>query len=222
MVAEYRCETDLASLLSRIVLDFRVDRCIVSSVAQFDAQADHFLRQQSFKILFLDENTPIPIINRYKTPHTLGKDRLAAVVGAFTLNPGRPSLVIDAGTAVTFDLITAAGEYLGGNISPGLTTRFRSLHHFTSRLPLLDEKGEELFFGNDTETAIRSGVLHGLVYEIEGYIARVKKEYADVSYFLTGGDANLLASRLKNVIFALPNLVMIGLNRIVEYNVENK
>lgn len=194
---------------------------ILSTVIDTDDELLFFLRSKLRRFVFLDENVPLPVAIRYETPKTLGKDRLAAVVGANYLSPGKNLLVIDAGTAITYELVDASGTFLGGNISPGMTTRFRALHHFTQKLPLVTEKVDIPLMGTSTETAIQAGVVNGIVYEMDGYIDVLKTKYPDLLVFLTGGHSFYFERRLKNSIFADINLVLTGLNRILEYNVEN-
>ncbi len=194
---------------------------ILSTVIDRDEELIAYLESKLERFIFLDENVKLPIRISYETPATLGKDRLAAAVGAYCSRPGNNLLVIDLGTAITYEIIEASGVYLGGNISPGMTTRFRALNQFTRKLPLLTEEGDTPFVGTSTETAIRSGVVNGIVYEIDGYINELKLKYADLFVFLTGGHSFYFERRLKNAIFADINLVLTGLNRILEYNVEN-
>ena len=146
---------------------------------------------------------------------------MAAAVGANYLEPGKDLLVIDAGTAITYELIEASGAYLGGNISPGMTTRFKSLNFYTKNLPLVTEQEEVPLLGTNTESAIQAGVVNGIVYEMDGYIEKLRIKYPNLLVFLTGGHSFYFESRLKNSIFADINLVLTGLNRILEYNVEN-
>ena len=157
----------------------------------------------------------------YETPETLGKDRLAAVVGASFLKPGKDILVIDAGTAITYDFINSKKQYLGGNIAPGINLRLRSLHEFTQRLPLVQVNSESPLLGVDTNSALVSGALYGIVFEIDGYISTLKIKYPQLSVFLTGGSTFYFDTKLKSPIFAEKNLVLIGLNRILQYNVQN-
>jgi type III pantothenate kinase len=171
------------------------------------------------KVIKLTSETPIPIIHRYSTPETLGKDRLAAAVGATVIFPGSSCLVIDAGTAITYDYIKDGREYMGGNISPGIDIRFKSLHDFTSRLPLITEPQTTDTFGLSTIEALSNGVITGIIHEIEGYISRFEKKNVNSNIILTGGSSIYLSKKLKNTIFAEPNLVTIGLNRILNYNV---
>ena len=162
--------------------------------------------------------TPVPIGNAYLTPATLGRDRLAAAVGAATLYPGRNALIVDFGTAVTLDFVSADGVFRGGCISPGMAMRFRALHEYTAALPLCDATDSAELLGRTTDEAVRLGVMNSLAFEIEGYIARMQGEIADLCVIFTGGDTNFFAKRIKNTIFANCNLVFWGLNRILEYN----
>lgn len=194
---------------------------ILSTVIEVDKELNRFLESALNVFVFLDEFVRLPIKVEYKSPSTLGRDRLAAVVGANFLKPDRDILVIDAGTAVTYDFINASGTYSGGNISPGMTTRFRALNHFTSQLPLVEEGDDIPAIGFNTETAIQSGVVNGIVYEMDGYIEEYRKKTLSLLVFLTGGHSIYFERRLKNSIFADINLVLTGLNRILDYNVEN-
>lgn len=164
--------------------------------------------------------TPVPIRNEYATPLTLGTDRLAAAVGANFLQPGRDVLIIDVGTCITFDFVSADGAFRGGNISLGPTMRLKALHQFTAKLPLVERAGETEEMGTTTETAIRSGVAQGIKYEIEGYINAFRKKYPRLFVYLTGGVRMDLQLQEKMRIFANDFIVPIGLNRILEYNNE--
>ncbi len=173
------------------------------------------------RFLELGPVTPLPIVNRYRTPETLGKDRLAAVVGAFQQFPNTHCLVIDAGTCITYDLLTDAGIYLGGNIAPGTAMRLRAMHAFTARLPAVPVAGDdEGWLGDTTETAMRRGAQMGAAMEIEGYIALCQSRIGRINVILTGGDADFLAKKLKSKIFVNHHLVLMGLNKILNYNVE--
>jgi type III pantothenate kinase len=195
-----------------------IHKSILSTVKEEDAGLIQFLERNIPQFIHLNERTPLPIINTYKTPETLGKDRIAAVIGANNIFPGKTVLVVDAGTALTFDLLTEEGRYLGGNISPGLKMRFRALHEFTGSLPLSKESDEFSDTGNTTENAIISGVQLGMIYEMDGYIDHMKKKHKDLQVVLTGGDSLFFDKKLKNSIFVNQNLVLIGLNNILEFN----
>ncbi|GHT17475.1 type III pantothenate kinase [Bacteroidia bacterium] len=201
---------------------FAVSACILSSTVKSDFKLINFLKEKIPFFIELTHKTPIPITNCYKTPETLGKDRLAAVAGAVFLQPGNDTLVVDAGTAITFDFIDKEKKYRGGTISPGLAMRFRALNEFTGRLPLLqiaDNENIELT-GNDTRTAILNGVVNGILFETDSYITAFKEKFPALSVFLTGGNANYLAKRLKNFALIENSLVLIGLNCILEFNMQ--
>jgi type III pantothenate kinase len=207
-------------IIAQVIYDYpQIKRCISSSVTEPQDEFAVFLGKQGLPVLILDANTPLPFVNNYQTKETLGKDRIAAIAGACKLYPKKDVLVIDAGTAITFDLKNKNEEYLGGNISPGLEMRFKALHHFTSKLPLLKSKESKSFLGTSTNEAIVAGVQNGLIFEIEGYIGRLKNNYPDLIVLLIGGDAQFFDNKLKNPIFVVSNLVLTGLNAILEYNV---
>ena len=198
------------------------DKAILSAVSSVDAKLEYFLKSEFSYFLKIDHQTPVPIQNKYKTPETLGLDRLAAAVGANALFPDQDLLVIDAGTAITFDLVEKNGTFAGGNISPGLNCRFRALHEFTSRLPLVEASDEWPQIGLSTEDAIRAGVTTGMILEIEGMIELLRKNRPGLQAILTGGDALFFERRLKSPIFVKFEITLIGLNRILEYNVEKQ
>jgi type III pantothenate kinase len=145
-------------------------------------------------------------------------DRLASAIGANHRFPKRNILVIDAGTAITVDFISSEEKYLGGNIIPGMAMRFKGLHEYTNRLPLVKAKNEFPLLGNSTETAILAGVINGIIFELEGYIRLLENKYPELIVMMTGGDADFFAKHLKNNIFVDLNLIFAGLNRIIEYN----
>lgn len=178
----------------------------------------NLLQKSVLKALVFDADCSVPIKNGYLTPRTLGRDRLAAAVGAATLYPDREVVIIDLGTALTIDHLTADGCFSGGVISPGLEMRFRALHTHTAALPLVEPTDTEGVVGRTTEEAIALGVMNSVAFEIEGYLARFAKKNGDFIPILTGGAAKYFVKRIKNTIFAEPNLVFCGLNRILEYN----
>ncbi len=194
------------------------ERAIWASVVDLPEEARERLESLPIPLIHLDEHTRIPVENLYETPHTLGYDRIAAVVGAVGRFPDRNLLVIDVGTCITYEFVDAGARYHGGNISPGIQMRFRALHEFTGRLPFVKREGRELPMGKDTDTAIRAGVLKGVEYEIGGYILEMKYKYPELLVFLTGGDEISFDTNVKNIIFADRFLVLKGLNRILEYN----
>ena len=194
---------------------YDIDKVIVSSViSDCESLLDEISKLQCPVIRF-DKSTPLPLEVNYRTPGTLGSDRIAAAVGAWGEAPGRNILVIDAGSAITIDFVGKDGKYNGGNIAPGIKMRLRALHEYTDRLPMVEKEGDIPTIGYDTETAIRSGVINGVCHEIEGYINEFKQKYCDVLVFLTGGDEKPLKNRIKSCIFAGKYLVAKGLNRIL-------
>ena len=208
------------AVISTLISRFSFEGCILSSVIEFNDELIALLRGSFNNFVILDHKTPLPIKNLYSTPETLGKDRLAAVVGASYLQPEANLLVIDAGTAITYDFIDSQKAYHGGNIAPGIEMRLRALHEFTQKLPLVKAEKESPLLGTDTQSAILSGVLHGIVFEINGYIDALKFKYPELLVFLTGGSIFYFDRKLKSAIFAEKNLVLIGLNRIYRYNVQ--
>lgn len=209
-------EEEIAALKER----HHIQQCILSTVKALPESFLLFLARTFDKFVRLDSSTQLPFRVGYKTPHTLGMDRIAAIAGAWVQAEGKPVIVVDAGTAVTYDFMNEDGVYEGGNIAPGIHLRLRALHEFTGKLPLVDPLGDLPFVGYSTETAIRSGVVNGICMEIEGFIAKIKATHPAVLVFLTGGDANFLAEKLKYPIFVDKKLVVKGLNRILNYNVE--
>lgn len=211
-------ENDLsAEVVNQLQYKHSPQNAILSSVTK-DRNILDLLRKSSIKTIELTETTTLPFKNLYTSRATLGKDRLAAVAGAFHQYPNRNCLIIDAGTAITYDIITETGEYLGGSISPGLQTRFKALHTFTSKLPLVEVNPSLGITGADTYSSINSGVYYGVLFEIDGFISLYKKYYQDLFVFLTGGDALVLEKNIKNSIFVDQNIVLSGLNSLLENN----
>ncbi|MEM6269939.1 MAG: type III pantothenate kinase [Bacteroidota bacterium] len=166
--------------------------------------------------LEINRSTPLPVGISYRTPETLGMDRVCSAVGGRHLAGAGPLLTIDAGTAITYDYIDRDGNYRGGGISPGLRTRFRALNDYTAALPLISEEGRWPLVGDDTATSIRSGVVNGLLAEVEGIAARYRKLAGpDLQVALTGGDAEFLGNHLKNINFVDSNLLLRGIWAIV-------
>jgi type III pantothenate kinase len=194
---------------------YDIQKAIISSVVEEGPELLSAISKLQCPVVRFNNSMQLPLEIKYKTPDTLGSDRVAAAVGAWNETPGRNILVIDAGTAITVDFISKDGKYNGGNIAPGIKMRLRALHEFTNRLPLVDKEGEIPSIGYDTETAIRSGVINGICHEIDGYINEFKQKFCDVLVFLTGGDEKPLKNRIKNCIFADKYLVAKGLNRIL-------
>ncbi|CCH53768.1 putative transcriptional acitvator, Baf family [Fibrisoma limi BUZ 3] len=197
------------------------DQVIVSSTSRPADEIRAALADLNRTILTLDSATPVPIRKAYDTPNTLGADRVAAAVGAMSLFPACDCLVLDVGTCLTADLIDREAVFQGGLISPGLHMRLRAMHEQTARLPLVDvSAGEPVpLTAKNTRQAMQSGVVNGLTFEMNGIIETYRRERPGLVVVLCGGDASVFESRLKPPIFAVPELVLIGLNRILEHNV---
>lgn len=221
VIEQIRVNNGEEHLLCDFCNKYHFKRGIYSTVAELNDNFTRILNSLPFPLIRLvSGKTPVPIKNNYLTPDTLGTDRLAAVVGANCLKPGWDVLVIDIGTCVTFDFISSEGCYEGGNISLGPTMRLKALHEFTARLPLVERQGFAALLGDSTETAIRSGVVQGIKYEIEGYVREFLRKYPRLFVYLTGGVHMDLHFPEKMPIFANDFIVPIGLNRILEYNNE--
>lgn len=192
---------------------------ILSSVINHPAEFEQILKR-SGQLVILSERTALPLINQYLTPETLGNDRIAAAAGSMALYPGRNVLSIDAGTCITFDFLTTGGEYLGGAISPGIRMRLMAMHTFTGKLPFIEPGDFDHLTGRTTAESMLSGVINGITEEIRGVTERYRQHYGDVVALLTGGDTDFLHSKLKIDIFAVPDLVLLGLNEILDKNVD--
>lgn len=195
-----------------------VDKVIISSVKDYSTEIKDFLKTQ-FQFIELNHQLPLPIKLNYKTIKTLGKDRIALAVAASGMFPDQNALVIDAGTCITYDFINANKEYLGGGISPGVQMRFKALHTFTDKLPLVSHVDESDLIGNSTKDSIRSGVINGTIAEVNGIIEKYRQLFPDLKIILSGGDTYYFDKNLKYNIFANSNLVLEGLNMILDYNV---
>ncbi len=218
LIKQYKFEHLGVDDLRKITDEYpQIHSAIISSVVNYPNEIKSYLEDKYF-FFELDSSTPLPIKNNYKSPKTLGKDRIAAVVAANHLYPNKNVLVIDAGSCITFDFINEHLEYLGGSITAGLKMRLRSMHEFTDKLPLVEVKNIDYLIGSTTEESILSGVYNGLISEIDGIIGAYQNIYENLTVILSGGDHIYFDKRLKNNIFALPNIVMIGLNIILEFN----
>lgn len=212
-----------AGTLLKLIDQYGVNKAIISSVKK-EIESWRSTLEGKVDLEYFNVEMTAGIRNQYKTPKTLGLDRLAAVIGANQLYPGKGSLVIDAGTAITYDWVDAEGNYFGGSISPGLNMRYKALNYYTGALPLLnpDDRYND-FYGNDTTSAIRSGVQNGIKYEVTGFIESYQKKHPELNIILTGGDSIFFDTLLKNSIFAPyiknePYLVLKGLNAAIQNN----
>jgi type III pantothenate kinase len=211
-INEISCE-ELEKELSGI----KIEKAIISSVKKLPPFISDLLFVKIPFVHVLSYKSKLPFSIEYETPETLGSDRIAAVAGAYNTFPGANILAIDAGTAITFDFIES-DVYKGGNISPGLTMRFKALNNFTDRLPLVSISDNYSFPGRNTTDAIIAGVITGVTYEINEYIRTFKKKNSDLKIILTGGDGEFFKDKINIKIKYLPDIVTDGLNHILEYN----
>nr|WP_183477821.1 type III pantothenate kinase [Mesonia hippocampi] len=216
----FLAEELLTQLINFLKKNTGITHGIVSSVAKIPLESIEFL-EKSLRLIQLTNKIPVPFNNKYKTPLSLGIDRIALMAKAASYPAQGAKLVIDAGTCITFDFLTEKNTYLGGAISPGLQMRYKAMHTFTEKLPLLkteDVKLPVLLIGNTTVACMDSGVICGASLEIDAYINRIKEKYKDLTVILTGGDSLLLSKNLKNSIFVHPNFLLEGLDTILEFN----
>jgi len=171
--------------------------------------------------ILLDHKTAIPIKSEYESPETLGVDRISSAVGAKFLYPDKACLIVDLGTCITIDLLDSDGVYQGGSISPGLKMRLKAMHKFTSGLPLIAANSSPELIGKTTKECIQSGAINGTAAELESIIGRYQQFFEDLIIIFCGGDAIFFESKINHHIFALPNLVLIGLNHILRYNLND-
>lgn len=213
---ENRCKIeDLKDILECYIKKYKkFDVVAVSDVKGLPESIYLYMSVYCKKLVRVKDGVKLPIVNKYSTPKTLGADRLCAAVGASMVLPNKNCVIVDFGTAITFDFLTSEGEFLGGNISVGLGTRFKSLNHYTGKLPLVKRTNTIDRIGNSTISAIESGVIQGTIFEIEGYL----KLYPEHSFIFTGGDAIFFAEKVKSPIFVVCNLVLMGLSLIAKIN----
>jgi len=200
-----------------IIEKYQCENAIISSVGSLK-KSDLKVLNSKINLIKLNSDTKIPFKNNYATPKTLGVDRIALVSSAVSSFPDKNVLIIDAGTCITYDFIDMEGCYYGGAIAPGILMRYKALNNFTKKLPLLELSNSYNLIGNSTETCIHSGVILGVINEIDSAVNQYKEKIEDLTVVLTGGDLNFLANKLKNSIFANPNFLLEGLNTILTYN----
>ncbi|WP_347924326.1 type III pantothenate kinase [Pontimicrobium sp. SW4] len=209
---------DIEIKIERLLKKYELlDKSIISSVGNLSQQQLTNITKQ-LKTIVLSSDTKIPFKNKYKTPSTLGVDRIALVSASVLKYPKKNVLIIDAGTCITYDFINKKNEYFGGAISPGISTRYNSLNNLTANLPLLKRKAPKKLIGNSSKESIHSGVINGILMEIDGIVKKYHRKYKDLTVILTGGDSDFLSKRLKSSIFANSNFLLEGLNFILEFN----
>ncbi|HZW63086.1 MAG TPA: type III pantothenate kinase [Flavobacteriaceae bacterium] len=207
------------STLNKLLKTFpEINSAILSTVGKLPEKDSQHLKNKVQNLHVLNANSKLPFKNHYKTPKTLGVDRMALIAAASIQYPNQNVLVIDAGTCITFDFVTKENNYLGGSIAPGIQLRYKALHNLTANLPLLEPQAPESVIGNTTNRAIHAGVMLGTVAEIDGLIDKYKEDYSDLTVILTGGDTKFLSKNLKSTIFANSNFLLEGLNYILQLN----
>lgn len=211
-------EEEALTQIMDLVAEYEPKSAILSAVAQYPPELKMLLQEQT-KLIILNSTTSLPIMNAYHSPDSLGADRLALAAAANNLYPEYDNLVISLGTAITYNFLPKNRAFRGGNITPGMDMRFRSLNEFTANLPLVKQEGDLVLLGYDTETSIRSGVMMGIAAEIDGMIYFYKEQYPNLNVTLTGGNAPLFADKIKNKISSDPKLLLKGLNTILRHNV---
>jgi len=204
----------------RLFALYPIENSIISSVVNLEPSMVNALHRLSKQFVLFDHHTPVPIQNDYQTPETLGQDRLAAAVGASWLCPNDNLLIIDVGSAITYDFVSEDGHFLGGNIAPGIKMRFTVLRTMTKKLPQVEVDEQELIplYGQQTRDAIASGVIRGIIFEVKGYMRVMQERTQHFRTFLTGGNAPYVLHAVKDNIQYEKQLVLIGLNRILEFN----
>ncbi|MAD96868.1 MAG: pantothenate kinase [Flavobacteriaceae bacterium] len=196
---------------------YPLQHAVLSSVAVVDEKILDELNEM-LPVFSVNHYVKLPFENAYKSPNTLGVDRIALVAAASKRFPSQNTLIIDAGTCITFDFLSAENKYLGGAISPGLQMRYNALNHYTANLPKLQAEDLEDFVGTDTQDSIHSGVINGVLNEIKGVMQQYEDRYGHLTVVLTGGDSNFLSKQLKSTIFANQNFLLFGLNEILILN----
>src|ERR1035437_1765267 len=203
--------------LEKKLSGFEIKKAIISSVRNLPPFISDLLLTSIPFVHILTHNSKLPFVVEYETPETLGPDRIAAVAGAMNLYPKADIMIIDAGTAVTYNFLSG-DIYKGGNISPGLTMRFMALNNFTEKLPLVSPSDNFTNPGRNTTDAITAGVITGITYEINEYIRTFENKHVAFKIILTGGDSGFLKDKINHHITYMPDIVIDGLNYILEYN----
>jgi type III pantothenate kinase len=211
-------KTRLVSTVKSLIKKFKVSHAIISKVGHLSPKTIDKISHLT-NLIILNKDTALPFQNCYKTPETLGADRIALAAAAVLHYAHHNILAIDAGTCITYDFVNENHQYLGGAISPGLNMRYKAMHTFTEKLPLLKPSSTNMIIGGTTLESMHTGAFVGILNEIDGFISAYKNIYPNLTVILTGGDAKILANQLKNSIFANSNFLLEGLNSILEFNI---
>ena len=217
LINYYEFNREYYSNIKSILDKTPITHSIASNVSESNNKLIELLSNKTNLIKF-NSSLKVPFKNCYQTKNTLGKDRIALVSNASKEYPKENVLLIDLGSCITFDFLNSKNEYLGGSISPGLSMRYRSLNSYTANLPLINPKEIDYFIGRNTEDSIHSGIINGIVGELNSTIDKYKSQFKEIRIILTGGDAKFLFNRIKNSIFANSNFLILGLNFLIELN----
>ncbi|MBR1809285.1 MAG: type III pantothenate kinase [Paludibacteraceae bacterium] len=209
-----------SSDVERLFSLYPITDAIISSVSNIEPAVVNVLHRQSRGFILFDHTTPVPIRNMYDTPQTLGQDRLAAAVGANALFPDTDLLIIDAGSAITYDFVSKDNCYMGGNIAPGIKMRLTVLRQMTKKLPQVEVEENQLIplFGKNTNDAIAAGVIRGIAFEVKGYMRTLSERVGDFQTIISGGSAPYIVNNLQQQVRVEKHLVLMGLNRILCFN----
>ena len=210
-------EGDPLAFIESLIAQYKPGKSILSSVINHDVAIETLLASKT-KFHKLTYATKLNFSSPVGKPETIGADRLALVAAAVHFYPGKNNLVIGLGSCITYNFVNHLAHFLGGSISPGMDMRFRSMHEYTAKLPLVQEEWNIPLIGYDTKTNLQSGVIMGMANEIEGFIGKYNERYGNFNVVLTGGNSAYFASQLKNKIFADSNFLFKGLYALSELN----
>lgn len=211
-------DSDFIVRIEEITKKYLPKATLFSASGKKNEEVANYLKKRK-DIIFLDSKTPIPIIIKYKTPETLGVDRIANACAVYAKHPKKNTLTIDFGTCITYDFIDKSGNFLGGAISPGVTMRAKAMNNYTANLPLIQPKETTSFIGDDTNSCLNVGIIEAIKHEINGFIHQFEEEFKQINVFLTGGDHSYFVNTIENSIFADLNLTAKGLNEILQHNI---
>lgn len=210
-------EGDPLAFIESLIAQYKPGKSILSSVINHDVAIETLLASKT-KFHKLTYATKLNFSSPVGKPETIGADRLALVAAAVHFYPGKNNLVIGLGSCITYNFVNHLAHFLGGSISPGMDMRFRSMHEYTAKLPLVQAEWNIPLIGYDTKTNLQSGVIMGMANEIEGFIGKYNERYGNFNVVLTGGNSAYFASQLKNKIFADSNFLFKGLYALSELN----
>lgn len=206
--------------VNELVQQYHPKLCIISSTRTINYQWLEYLNANCKVYNLKEDDLEIPMVLDYETPKTLGTDRMVAAFAAKTMFPNAVSVIINAGSCITCDVVDAEGIYQGGNISPGIKMRLQAMHEFTDALPLVHIEYHKELLGKSTVKALQNGAVKGALYEVESFLQEIMLNYEKPNIIVTGGDSKIFAKHLKFKIFAVPNLILFGLNNILRYNAD--